>query len=69
LKAVRFSIGDQAYSWRWRNWGGFAMPAEALQLDQVESFRVGGEDSDREDNLLDTFCYGIALGVGNSEGF
>jgi hypothetical protein len=38
-------------------------------LAQVESFRVGGKDSDREDDLLDTFCYGIALGVGNSEGF
>jgi hypothetical protein len=38
-------------------------------LDQVESFRVGDKGSDREDDLLDTFCYGIALGVGNSEGF
>ena len=38
-------------------------------LDQVESFRVGDKDSDREDDLLDTFCYGIALGVGNREGF
>jgi hypothetical protein len=35
----------------------------------VESFRVGGKDSDSEDDLLDIFCYGIALGVGNSEGF
>jgi hypothetical protein len=25
--------------------------------------------SDREDDLLDTFCYGIALALGNSEGF
>jgi hypothetical protein len=23
----------------------------------------------REDDLLDTFCYGIAIGLGNSEGF
>ena len=38
-------------------------------LDQVESFRVGDRDSDREDDLLDTFCYGIALALGNSEGF
>jgi hypothetical protein len=34
-------------------------------LDQVESFRVG----DREDDLLETFCYGIAVALGNSEGF
>jgi hypothetical protein len=38
-------------------------------LDQVESFRIGDRDSDREDDLLDTFCYGIALAIGNSEGF
>jgi hypothetical protein len=38
-------------------------------LDQVESFRIGDRDSDREDDLLDTFCYGIALALGNSEGF
>lgn len=38
-------------------------------LDQVESFRVGDKDSDREDDLLDTFCYGIAISLGNSEGF
>jgi len=38
-------------------------------LDQVESFRVGDRASDREDDLLDTFCYGIALALGNPEGF
>jgi hypothetical protein len=38
-------------------------------LDQVESFRVGDRGTDREDDLLDTFCYGIALALGNSEGF
>ena len=38
-------------------------------LDQVESFRVGDRDSDREDDLLDTFCYGIAVALGNREGF
>ena len=32
-------------------------------LAQVESLGIG----DREDDLLDTFCYGIALA--NSEGF
>ncbi|SFK89590.1 hypothetical protein SAMN05444581_1633, partial [Methylocapsa palsarum] len=25
--------------------------------------------SDREDDLLDTFCYGVAIALGNSEGF
>ena len=38
-------------------------------VDQVESFRVGDKKSDREDDLLDTFCYGIAISLGNSEGF
>lgn len=38
-------------------------------LDQVESFRIGNKNNDREDDLLDTFCYGIALALGNSEGF
>jgi hypothetical protein len=37
--------------------------------EQVESFRIGDKDSDREDDLLDTFCYGIAIALGNSEGF
>jgi hypothetical protein len=38
-------------------------------VEQVESFRVGDKDSKREDDLLDTFCYGIALSLGNREGF
>jgi hypothetical protein len=38
-------------------------------VDQVESFRIGERGSDREDDLLDTFCYGIAVALGNSEGF
>jgi hypothetical protein len=38
-------------------------------LDQVESFRIGDKQSDCEEDLLDTFCYGIALALGNSEGF
>jgi hypothetical protein len=37
-------------------------------LHQIESFRVGDNKSDREDDLLDTFCYGIAISMGNSEG-
>jgi AAA domain len=38
-------------------------------LSQIESFRVGDKKSDREDDLLDTFCYGIALALGDGEGF
>jgi len=38
-------------------------------LEQVESFRVGDKQSDREDDLLDTFCYGIAIALGNQKGF
>jgi len=38
-------------------------------VEQIESFRVGDKQSDREDDLLDTFCYGIAIALGNSEGF
>jgi hypothetical protein len=32
-------------------------------LDQIESFRMEDKDSEREDDLLDTFCYGIALSL------
>lgn len=39
------------------------------QLSQVLGFRVNDNDRDREDDLLDTFCYGIALALGNAEGF
>jgi hypothetical protein len=38
-------------------------------LDQVEGFRIGDKDRGREDDLLDTFCYGIAISLGNREGF
>jgi hypothetical protein len=37
-------------------------------MEQVESFRIGDKKSDREDDLLDTFCYGIAIALGNKEG-
>ncbi|MBS0222556.1 MAG: hypothetical protein JSR91_17640 [Proteobacteria bacterium] len=37
-------------------------------LDQVEGFRMGDKGSDREDDLLDTFCYGIALALGDQNG-
>jgi hypothetical protein len=38
-------------------------------VDQIESFRIGDKDNKREDDLLDTFCYGIAIALGNNEGF
>ena len=38
-------------------------------VDQVERFRIGDKDRKREDDLLDTFCYGIALSLGNNKGF
>jgi hypothetical protein len=38
-------------------------------LDQVENFPVGDKEGGREDDLVDTFCYGIALTLGNEEGF
>lgn len=39
-------------------------------LGQVVGFRVGDKDAaKRADDLLDTFCYGIAIALGNSEGF
>jgi hypothetical protein len=37
--------------------------------EQIESFRIGDKNSNREDDLLDTFCYGIAISLGNNEGF
>ncbi len=38
-------------------------------LGQVVGFRVGDKTSTREDDLLDCFCYGIAVALGNAEGF
>lgn len=38
-------------------------------VEQIEGFRMGDKKSDREDDLLDTFCYGLALSLGNNEGF
>jgi hypothetical protein len=38
-------------------------------VDQIESFRMGDKDSKRDDDLLDAFCYGIAISLGNNEGF
>ena len=38
-------------------------------IEQVESFRMGDKENKREDDLLDTFCYGIAIALGNIDGF
>lgn len=38
-------------------------------LDQIEGFRIGDKDRDREDDFLDTFCYGIAIALGDRDGF
>jgi hypothetical protein len=35
---------------------------------QASSFRIGAPEG-AEDDLLDTMCYGVALGLGNPEGF
>ena len=38
-------------------------------LSQILGFRVGDKDAaKRADDLLDTFCYGIALGLGDADG-
>jgi hypothetical protein len=38
-------------------------------LGQVVGFRVGDKDATREDDLLDCFCYGAAIALGDSDGF
>ena len=38
-------------------------------LGQIVGFRVGDKDATREDDLLDCFTYGIAVALGNAEGF
>ena len=38
-------------------------------IDQVESFRIGDKDNRREDDLLDCFCYGVAITLGDRQGF
>ena len=38
-------------------------------LTQVLGFRVGDPDRSRADDLLDTFCYGISLALGDYRGF
>lgn len=38
-------------------------------LGQVLGFRVGNKDATRQDDLLDCFTYGVAVALGNAEGF
>jgi hypothetical protein len=38
-------------------------------VSQIVGFRVGDKDASRDDDLLDDFCYGIAIALGNPEGF
>jgi len=39
-------------------------------ISQVTNFRIGDKDAaKRADDLLDAYCYGIALALGNKDGF
>jgi hypothetical protein len=38
-------------------------------LAQVVGFRIGNKETSRQDDLLDCFCYGCAVSLGNEEGF
>lgn len=38
-------------------------------LTQVVNFRIGDKDGSREDDLLDTYCYGVAISLGDGQGF
>jgi len=38
-------------------------------LTQVIGFRIGDKDTNREDDLLDAWCYAIAIALGNQEGY
>jgi hypothetical protein len=38
-------------------------------MGQVVGFRVGDKDSTRDDDLTDCFAYGLAIALGNAEGF
>lgn len=38
-------------------------------LGQVVGFRVGDKTAGRADDALDAFCYGVAIALGNQEGF
>jgi phage terminase large subunit-like protein len=38
-------------------------------ISQICGFRIGDKTSNRQDDLLDTFCYAIALALGNTDGY
>ena len=38
-------------------------------IGQVVGFRIGDKGAMRDDDLLDCFCYGVAIALGNPEGF
>lgn len=38
-------------------------------LSQLDTFRIGDKDPKRQDDLVDCYCYGVALGMGNSQGY
>lgn len=38
-------------------------------LGQVVGYRVGSKDAGRQDDVLDAFCYAVAIALGNAEGF
>jgi hypothetical protein len=46
----------------------FKQVAKNHLLGQVLGFRVG-DTEDRQDDLLDCFSYGVAIGLGNYEGY
>lgn len=47
----------------------FKNTSKNYSIIQVLDFRIGDENKNKPDDLLDTFTYGIALALGNSEGF
>jgi hypothetical protein len=38
-------------------------------VDQIVGFRVGAKNDNAPDDLLDCYTYGIAVALGNAEGF
>jgi hypothetical protein len=39
-------------------------------ITQITTFRVGDKEGyKRADDLLDTYCYGLSIGLGGSQGF
>lgn len=56
------TVYDKIISYKERKRNHFLM--------QIVDFQIGDKDAaKREDDLLDTFCYAVALGIGNSRGF